>query len=145
MVVAVKWPKEILLSVEVKLKSKYLYKIELYLIKVIPIVISMVYLLSTVLSYFDMDWPVLSYLGGMSILPLLFLYVSSYVFRFCEYHRMFLHYISLNWILDVVDYNYGIPLSNRNLFLLYMIITGIFLFLILYMHQREVKKQRNLK
>ena len=100
-------------------------------------------LLNTLLSYFDIDVPLLSYIGGISLLPLLFLYLSSYVFKFCEYHRMFLHYVSVNWILNIIDYYWGIPVSNKSLFLLYMVITGIFLFLILYYHQKEVKKARN--
>lgn len=133
------------LSVEEKLRSKYLYKIELYLIKTIPVIIAATYLLNTVLSYYDIDVPLLSYISGMSILPLLFLYVSSYVFRFCGYHRMFLHYISANWLLDIIDYYWGIPVTNRELFIIYIVITGIFLFLILYMHQREVHRRRSLK
>ena len=117
----VKYQRVTLLSVEVKLRNS-LYKIELYLIKVIPIVISLVYLLNTILSYCDIDVPLLSYLGGMSLFPLLFLYISSYAFKFCSYHRMFLHYISINWILDIIDYYWGIPVSNKEIFLLYMII-----------------------
>ena len=139
----VKCQKETPINAEVGLRSKDLYKIELYLIKVIPIIISGIYVLNTALSYFDIDVPLLSYLGGISILPLIFLYISSYVFRFCSYHRMFLHYISLNWILDVIDYYWGIPVSDKDLFLLYMIITGIFLFIILYLHQK--KRRESLK
>ena len=125
---------------EVKLRNS-LYKIELYLIKVIPIVISLVYLLNTILSYCDIDVPLLSYLGGMSLFPLLFLYISSYAFKFCSYHRMFLHYISINWILDIIDYYWGIPVSNKDMFLLYMVITGMCLFFILYLHQKQIKKE----
>ena len=119
------------------LKSKYLYKLELYLIKVIPIVLSGIALLNTILSYYCIDVPLLSYLGGISVLTLLFLYVSSYVFRFCEYHRMFIHYMAFNWVLNIIDYYWGIPVSDKGMFLIYMIITGVFLFIILYLHQRH--------
>ena len=123
--------------------TKRLYKVEIYFLKIIPMLLALTALLNTLLSYFDIDAPILSYIGGISILPLLFLYLSSYVFKFCEYHRMFLHYVTVNWVLNIVDYYWGIPVSNKNLFLLYMVITGIFLFLILYFHQKEVKKTRN--
>jgi hypothetical protein len=123
--------------------TKRLYKVEIYFLKVIPMLLALTALLNTLLSYFDIDVPLLSYIGGISLLPLLFLYLSSYVFKFCEYHRMFLHYVSVNWILNIIDYYWGIPVSNKNLFLLYMVITGIFLFLILYYHQKEVRKARN--
>lgn len=125
--------------------NKTLYRIELYLIKVIPMILSGIALLNTVLSYLFIDVPLLSYLGGVSVLTITFLYTSSYVFRFCAYHRMFIHYISINWILNIIDYYVGIPLSNKGLFMLYMIITGIALFLILWLkfHQEENTKDNN--
>ena len=64
------------MSVEESL-SKSLYKIELYLIKVIPMVLSGIALLNTVLSYLYIDVPLLSYLGGVSVLTIAFLYISS--------------------------------------------------------------------
>ena len=123
--------------VENSLRSKYLYKIVLYLIKVTPIVISVAYLLNTILSYFYIDLPIISYLTGVSLVTILFLYATSVTFRFCFYHRIFIHYISLNWILDAIDYNIGIQISNRSLFLVYIIITGIFLLIILYGHCKK--------
>lgn len=117
--------------------NKSLYKIELYLIKVIPMVLSGIALLNTVLSYLYIDVPLLSYLGGVSVLTIAFLYISSYVFRFCAYHRMFIHYITVNWVLNIIDYYIGIPLSNKGLFLMYMVITGITLFIILHYHVKS--------
>lgn len=125
-----------------ELDRRRLYRVEVWVIKVIPMLLALTSLLNTVLSYFGIDAVILSYIGGVSILPLLFLYLSSYVFRFCTYHRLFLHYVLLNWILNIVDYYWGIPVSDKNLFLLYMIITGVFLFLILYYHQKSLKKNK---
>lgn len=125
------------MEAEVKLRNS-LYKIELYLIKTIPILTAAVYLLNTILSFvFDIDAPILSYIGGVSIFTLMFFYLSSYVFKFCTYHRMFIHYITFNWLLNIYDYYIGVPLNNRNMFALYIIITGLFMFLILYFHQKE--------
>ena len=127
---------------EGKLRSS-LYKIELYLIKVIPVLTALVILLNTILSFcFDIDAPILSYIGGVSVFTLVFFYLSSYVFQFCEYHRMVIHYITLNWLLNIYDYYIGIPLDNRNLFALYIVITGVFILVTVYMHQKEVKKRR---
>ena len=117
-----------------------LHSLEIKTIKVIPMLLALVALTNTILSYFDIDAPILSYLGGVSILPLIFLYLSSYSFSFCEYHRMFLHYVTLNWILNIIDYYWGIPVSNKNLFLIYMIIAGIFMFVILYLYLKSRKK-----
>ena len=119
-----------------------LHKYNLYLLKVIPMLLALVHLLNTLLSYFDIDVPLLSYIGGVSILPLLFFYLASYAFRFCEYHRIFLHYITINWILNIIDYYWGIPVSDKELFLIYMVIAGVSLFLVLYLYLKT-KNRKN--
>ena len=122
--------------------TKEIYKIELYTIKVIPIAISVIYLLNTILSYCYIDLPILSWIGGLSLLPWLFLYLSSFVFRFCIYHRMFLYYIVVCNILSYIDYTWTLPISDRGLFLLNIIIAGIFLFVILYLKLKVCKHLR---
>ena len=122
------------------LKSKTLYKIELGLLKVIPMILALTALLNSILSYFGIDLYILSYIGGVSIFTMLFLYLSSYVFKFCEYHRMFLHYIVSTWIINTIDYYVGIPISDLEYLCLQMIIAGISLFIILYLYVRSHKK-----
>ena len=122
------------------LKSKTLYKIELGLLKVIPMILALTALLNSILSYFGIDLYILSYIGGVSIFTMLFLYLSSYVFKFCEYHRMFLHYIVSTWIINIIDYYVGIPISDLEYLCLQMIIAGISLFIILYLYVRSHKK-----
>ena len=73
---------------EARLKSKNLYKVELYLLKIMPMVIALAYLVNTVSSYFGVDIPILASIAGMSLIPLIFMYISSYVFKFCEYHKI---------------------------------------------------------
>lgn len=66
-------------------------------------VIALAYLVNTVSSYFGVDIPILASIAGMSLIPLIFMYISSYVFKFCEYHRMFLHYIAVNDIINIYE------------------------------------------
>lgn len=120
--------------------NKALYKIQLYLIKVIPMVMAFISLVNTVFSYYDIDLPILSYIGGYSILTIVFLYLASYVFKFCEYHRMFIHYIVVNWALNIYDAYIGIPLNDRGLLITYLTVTGIFLFIILYLYAKSHKR-----
>lgn len=117
--------------------SKGLYKAELYLIKTIPMLFAGVSLLNDVLSYFCIDLPILSYIASVSILTLAFMYLSSIVFKFCIYHRMFIHYTAVNWLLNIIDYYIGIPLNDRALFIVYMSLAGITLFIILYLKFRK--------
>lgn len=116
--------------------NKTLHKFTILVLKFIPMMLAAIALLDTVLSYFDIVAPVLSYIGGVSLLPLLFLYLSSYLFKFCTYHRLFLHYVLFTNVVNTFDYYIGIPVSNKNMFLIYMVITGIFCFLLLYYHQK---------
>lgn len=126
------------------LRNKDLYKIELYLLKVMPMLLAAIYLVNTVLSYYDIIVPALSHIGGLSFIPLVFMYISSYVFRFCSYHRMFLHYIVINDLINLTDYYYTLPISDWELFILHMSIAGVSLFIILYLyvkgHSKNVKE-----
>uniref|UniRef100_UPI0040289C68 hypothetical protein n=1 Tax=Lachnospira eligens TaxID=39485 RepID=UPI0040289C68 len=56
---------------EARLKSKNLYKVELYLLKIMPMVIALAYLVNTVSSYFGVDIPILASIAGMSLIPLI--------------------------------------------------------------------------
>ena len=97
-------------------------------------------LLNSILSYFNIDLYILSYIGGMSIFTMVFLYLSSYVFKFCEYHRIFLHYVVVTWIINTIDYYIGIPINDLEYLCLQMIIAGISLFIILLLYYKTNKK-----
>lgn len=120
-------------------KRKLLHKVEFKLLKIIPMLLAMCYLSNTLLSLWGYDCYVFSIIAGVSIIPMIFLYISSYVFGFCEYHRMSLHYIVVNDILNWIDYYYELPISNRTLAVIHIAIAGIFLFLILYLKIKVCK------
>lgn len=117
--------------------DKSLYKIEIYTIKIIPIVLALICFLNTLLCYLGIDLIVLTYIGGISFITLGFLYLSSFVFRFCNYHRMFLHYITIVNILSYIDMEYEIPLSNFSLHILYTSLFLLFTFIFLYLKLNE--------
>lgn len=120
--------------------KKIRYKLELIYVKYSPILMSIGLLLNNILAYFDVYIQVVGgYLFSASLLTIGHLYNSSRVYQFCAYHRMFIHYIVVNNIVNAVDYYIGIPISDFNLFLLYLILAGIFLFIILYYHQKHIK------
>lgn len=111
-----------------RLRSKHLYKLELYLLKMIPVLISVLFLINTILFYFDIHLEIISYISGVSLIPWLFLYISSFVFKFCLYHRMFLYYIGVSECICYYDYEVGIPVTDR----LYMYIhTTLFIITLL--------------
>lgn len=117
--------------------ERRVYKLLIGTLKIIPMVLAITTMTGTLFSFFNINPSVLSFIGSVSLFPLIFLYLASYAFRFCIYHRMFLHYIVANNILVYADYFFGIPVSNLSLFMIHSVIIGLFLFLVLYFYKRE--------
>lgn len=117
--------------------NKVLYKMILYSVKVIPMIISGIYLLNTVLSYCNIDLPLFSYI--VQFLFIGFFYIASYAFKFCAWHRMFIHYITLVLLLNIIDYHIGIPLSDRNILAGYLIISIVFLIITVILKFKSCK------
>lgn len=125
------------------LRSKQ-YKILLILLKYIPILISLIYVLNTFAAYVGIDIPAANNIAGMSLLTWIFIYIATIVFNFCSYHRMFLYYILIVDIINITDYYIGIPISDFQLIMLHTIVTGISLFIILFLYiKRKLNKNLN--
>lgn len=119
-------------------KHKRLLKVELFLVKIMPMIVSLAYLIIATSYCFGVDMSIMSNIAGMSFIPLLFMYVSSYVFGFCSYHRMFLHYIAFNDVINIVDVYMNI---QCRMFLASCVsIIGIALFIILYLYVKSHKR-----
>lgn len=114
-------------------RDRGLYKLTIFVLKVIPVCLAICDILNTFFWLFDIDFSFLSYIGGVSFLTLIFLYLSSIVFKFCFYHRVFLHYVTANNIISTLDY-YNIIGIN---YIIYLITIGLLLFALLYIHIRR--------
>ena len=123
--------------------DKRLYTIEIKLLKILPSLVALIYFINTVLSAIKIDLPILSYIGGMSFIPLLFMYLSSYVFKFCEYHRIPLHYILFNNVFSIICYTFDIFMYVNSYIVFHSILFGICLFVILYLKSRSNEKCNN--
>lgn len=126
------------MKAEVKLvKEKHVHKELILFLKIIPMLLALCALVNTALEFVGINAEVLSAIGGISFLPLAFLYLASYAFHFCRYHRMFLHYVLINNLITWFDYLVGIPVSTLAILCFHVVIAGLFLFLILYFHKKE--------
>lgn len=119
---------------------KSVHKLLLLILKLIPIVTSICYLLNVILAYIGIDFPVLSHISGMSLFTWVFIFIATIVFKFCVYHRMFLYYILISDILNIIDYYIGIPITTSNLIMLHLTIAGVFLLVILYLYVKYNQK-----
>ena len=117
-----------------KLRRSNLHKLLLLVLKYIPMVIALCYMLNTML-YIEP----LSNIAGVSLLTWIFLYLASVVFEFCSYHRMFLWYILIDDVLNIVDDYWNIPISTDNLIRIHNILAGITLFIVLILYVKSNK------
>lgn len=101
--------------------------------KVLPMVIAAIYFLNSTISFFNGNDIPLNYIGGVSLLPVLYLYFASYTFKLCNYYRMYLHYIVAVDIVNIIDYYIGIPVNDIGLYLIIILLTTITMFLVIYL------------
>ena len=122
---------------EVKSIDRKYYKATLGLLKIIPMLLALCDALNTLTCLLGFNITVFSYIGGVSFLTLAFLYLVSYVFRFCVYHRMFLHYVLANNIISTIEFTAGIPADFLSLCCIFSINFCIFALLVLYFYRKE--------
>ena len=123
-----------------RLKSKTLYKAVIVLLKFIPALLALSSALNTFLCIFQIESYWLSYFGGVSFLTLAFLYLASYVFCFCTYHRMFLHYVLISKTIGLVDMEIGIPVSDLVMFDIHVLLLFLLSILVVCYYRHEKLK-----
>jgi hypothetical protein len=124
---------------EENLKSKSLYKVFLLFLKCIPFVLALGNVLNTIFSYFCIELVFLTYMSSIGIIPMLFMYLAAYVFRFCIYHRIFLDYTSLSTCITIYDYYVGIPIVDAGIMTLQLALFFIAIVVALITHLKQKK------
>jgi hypothetical protein len=125
------------MAVEANLKTN-LYKLELIILKTLPFLLGLLGFISTIFDYIEINSVIVNYIMIFSLYS--FIITSSYVFKFCLYHRLPIYYLILINILSIIDIYIGIPLSTFYLFQFYLFLSGIFLILIIYTYVKSNKK-----
>ena len=88
--------------------NKRIYKVVLFILKVQPAFVAFIYAVHPFLRFFHADWSPVAQLAHLSILNIIPFYIFSYLFHFCECHRLFLHYITVNELISMYDRCWGI-------------------------------------
>ncbi len=133
------------MSSETNLKSKALYKLTLSTLKILPMIMCFSYLIMFVLANTIEDLVIIPHILGTVIAPLVFLYLTYYVFKFCAFHRMFIHYYAFIELLNVTDYYIRIPISDEAITTLHDSVTIVFLILVVITYTIKYKKDKCLK
>ena len=89
----------------------------------------------TILSYLGIETAIIAYINAL--LVWLFLYLSSFVFKFCRWHRMFLYYLLFEGVVNWYDYTYIIPLDLKTMIVIQLAVVMTFVSIGLYFHQHD--------
>lgn len=119
------------------ISNKTLYTLEIKSTKYLPIIIAVLYIVNTTFSFNGYDIEEFATIGGMSLLPLGKLYLDSFTYKLCVHHRVFIYYIFLHNLIASIDYytNYSL-IEDRVLFLIYIVLFGIFTLLYIILKRR---------
>lgn len=121
-------------------KHKSLCKLLLIMLKYIPMLVALFYMINTTVVYMGINIPGLSNIARMSLITWVFIYLSTLVFKFCIYQKLFLYYVLIIDVIKLINCYIGIPTINLKRLMIYSIITGVLLFIIVYIHVKHNKK-----
>ena len=127
---------------ENSLKSKDLYKTTLVLLKILPMVMVIAYWLMLGCFYYAPKYVVIPHLLGTVFVPLAFIYITSYVFRFCAFHRIFIHYYAFISVLNVSDHYFELYFNDDIVTLIHEGGTLIFAIIAMIMYIYKYKKEK---
>ena len=123
------------INMEERLSVRLVKVFRIYL-KILPIILAITSFANCALAYLGFQFKVYAHIFFFFIIS--FIYVASYVLKFCEYHRISLHYIVIIYIINCYDYYIGIPINYIELFMLYSIITFISIFIAIYLKLKHI-------
>ena len=114
-------------------QSKLSHKMLIISTKVIPILLAFSFAICCILVYCGIDITAAHYFSGISILTIMPLYQLSYVLKFCEYHRIPLHYIIVCNTIACYDTYVGIPVKDMQYLIFQLSIFILFVLLYIYL------------
>lgn len=117
----------------VEKSNKQLIKKFVLATKILPISIAAIQFLNMIISFFYGNDIFLNYIGSISLLPILYLYLACYTFKLCNYYRMFLHYSIVVTLINIYDYYIGIPISDITYFIIGLSLTVVLMLIVVYL------------
>jgi len=79
-----------------------LHKLMRVSVKLLPWILAVIYLIGTIFASLGIDLIILSYVGYTSLLPALYILLSSFTFKACIWHRLPLYFILINNIINLL-------------------------------------------
>ena len=111
--------------------DKRKHKLLIFVLKILPAIMAGSYVIEMISIFLGFGTQVLVNFIGMIVAPILFMYLASYVFKFCEYHRMFLHYIVVCNIIDSIDASFRLPVGDAEFIMIHLFLMFITMVIVL--------------
>ena len=112
-------------------------KLLILIIKIYPMVIAIGYFCINILHYFDISVRLFEFVTIQALTSTLLLYLLSYVFQFCLYHRIFIHYVLIQNVISYIDEIYTIPVSDKQFLYIQMNLLFVVLVIALFSYLRK--------
>lgn len=97
------------------------------LLKALPFAMAACCFAGTVCQCAGFGMDAFSYVGGLSLLPWLFVFLSSHVFGFCGWHRLPLWYVLVCDCVNAADFKFVFPVSDLRVMGLHAVVAGLFM------------------
>jgi hypothetical protein len=88
--------------------NKHLLKLTKALTMYLPMLFCFFTVIDTICMMCGVELNVFNYLGGYSILIVIYLLVNSFTFRYCLYHRIPIYYMCFMMVLNTLEYYFEI-------------------------------------
>lgn len=124
----------------IQMVGRLLYPFLLGMLRYIPALAATFHFVVIVLGARGMGNYALNYVSSLSFAPLVFVFLSSWVFGFPAYHRTFLLYILTAELTNAYYYYFGLPLSDDAFLTLHLFFFGLFIAIIFYQYARNHQK-----
>lgn len=132
-----------MIGVEKLLKSLRSLKIFLRVTKFIPHLLALGYVIYTIFGLCGIDLIIMGSFIHVAILPWLYFFSNSIIYRYCYVHRLPLYYILVNEIITSTDYYINIPLSTFNLLVIHILAIACLIFSYSIYYVKTYKKHFN--
>ena len=119
-------------------------KILLIILKYGSWLIGFAYFIEVILGCFGINSVILTILFGNGIIPIAFLIIFSIFLGFCIWHRLPLYYALTANCINLIDYYIGIPIINKWILIIYLLLIGIFILIGCFIKNRNNVRKRNL-
>ena len=111
------------------------------MLKILPAIMAGSYVIEMISIFLGFGTQVLVNFIGMIVAPILFMYLASYVFKFCEYHRIFIHYVLILEILTTVKWYYPVIVTSELVLNISFVLSGLLMLCVVFFNVYKIYKK----